>query len=104
MLRKVPDNLVSWNIDAIVLMESEKALECLVLKLAVYGFKPSPRERLEVITHCMLEIFSLVFRLHIKLLVEGPHEVHLVLSQVTFGQPFEAKSIFLKLLLDVIFS
>ena len=69
-------------------MESEKALECLVLKLAVYSFQPTPRERLEVIAHCMLEIVSMVFRVHNKILLEGAHEVHLVLSQVTFGQPF----------------
>ena len=85
-------------------MESEKALECLVLKLIVDSFQPAPRERLEVIAHCLLEILSLVLRLHINFLVEGSHEVQVVLSQVTFGQPYEAKPILLKLLHDSISS
>ena len=85
ILRKVPDNPVSWNSDcSIVLIDLEKVLECLVLKLVVYSFQLAPRERLDVIAHCSLEILSLVLRLDIKFLVKGPHEVHLVLSQVTF--------------------
>ena len=69
----MPDNPVSWNIDAIVLMEPEKALECLVLKLGVYSFQLTPRERLEVKAHCQLEILSMVLRVNLKILVEGPH-------------------------------
>jgi hypothetical protein len=100
ILRKVPDNLVSWKSDAIILMEPEKVLECLVLKMVVYSFQLAPRERLEVIARCLLEIVSLVFRVDLKILEVGPHDVQLVLSQVTIGQPFEAKPILLKLLLD----
>ena len=82
-------------------MEPEKVLECLVLKMVVYSFQLAPRERLEVIARCLLEIVSLVFRVNLKILEEGPHDVQLVLSQVTFLQPFEAKPILLKLLLVV---
>jgi hypothetical protein len=42
VLRVVPEDHVSWNSDAIIMMELEKILQCLVLKLAVYGGQPSP--------------------------------------------------------------
>ena len=42
VLRVVPEDNVSWNSDAIIMMELEKILQCLVLKLAVYGGQPAP--------------------------------------------------------------
>jgi len=100
ILRKLPDKSLSWNIHAIILVEAEKVLDCLLLKLAVYVGQPAPCKRLKVIAGCPLEILSLVLRVHIKLLIVEAHEVQLILSQVICGEPFEAKSLLLKLFSD----